>query len=184
MSWTDDRIDLLQKLWLQGMSASRIANELANGLTRNAVIGKVYRLGLSGRVKETAADACAPQSMRKSAPRTPAARQTAQRPQSRVAHGNSTFVHGNAALAIQPVAYAAPAPAPQSEIVVPIVEPVTILDLRDSMCRWPLGDPTQPEFRFCGARKTPGDGPYCRCHATIAYQPQNDRRRLRAHKTG
>src|SRR5271165_418649 len=54
MSWTDERIELLQKLWLQGMSASKIASELANGLTRNAVIGKVYRLGLSGRAKSDA----------------------------------------------------------------------------------------------------------------------------------
>jgi GcrA cell cycle regulator len=51
MSWTNERIELLQKLWLEGWSASRIAGELAHGITRNAVIGKVYRLGLSGRAK-------------------------------------------------------------------------------------------------------------------------------------
>ena len=50
MSWTNERIELLQKLWFEGWSASRIAGELACGITRNAVIGKVYRLGLSGRV--------------------------------------------------------------------------------------------------------------------------------------
>ena len=49
MSWTNERIELLQKLWLEGWSASRIAGELAHAITRNAVIGKVYRLGLSGR---------------------------------------------------------------------------------------------------------------------------------------
>jgi Uncharacterized protein conserved in bacteria len=48
MSWTNERIELLQKLWLEGWSASRIARELACGITRNAVIGKVYRLALSG----------------------------------------------------------------------------------------------------------------------------------------
>ncbi len=46
MSWTNERIELLQKLWLEGWSASRIAGELAHRITRNAVIGKVYRLGL------------------------------------------------------------------------------------------------------------------------------------------
>ena len=51
MSWTNERIELLQKLRLEGWSASRIAAELAHGITRNAVIGKVYRLGLSGRAK-------------------------------------------------------------------------------------------------------------------------------------
>jgi len=51
MSWTDERVELLRKLWMDGLSASQIAAELANGITRNAVIGKVHRLGLSGRVK-------------------------------------------------------------------------------------------------------------------------------------
>ena len=186
MSWTDERIDLLQKLWLQGMSASRIASELANGLTRNAVIGKVYRLGLSGRVKE-AAEAGAPQPLHKHAARPHARQPTSQRAQSRVAQSSATFVRGNTALAVQPIAYEAPVRnkevARHSEVVVPITEPVTILELRDSMCRWPIGDPTQADFRFCGARKTPGDGPYCGCHAAIAYQPQPDRRRHRPQKS-
>ena len=55
LSWTDERVALLRKLWDEGLSASRIAAELAGGVTRNAVIGKVHRLGLSGRVKPQAA---------------------------------------------------------------------------------------------------------------------------------
>ena len=54
MSWTDERVEHLKKMWLEGLSASQIAGELANGVTRNAVIGKVHRLGLSGRVKSPA----------------------------------------------------------------------------------------------------------------------------------
>jgi GcrA cell cycle regulator len=53
MSWTDERVELLTKLWQEGLSASRIAAELG-GVTRNAVIGKVHRLGLSGRAKARA----------------------------------------------------------------------------------------------------------------------------------
>lgn len=166
MSWTEERIDLLQKLWLQGMSASRIANELANGLTRNAVIGKVYRLGLSGRTK--VATATAPN------PRPPKLPLRAPNPPPMTA-----MVEGNTALALKPLRLEAPAPSPHKDVVIAIAEPVTILDLRDSMCRWPIGDPTQPEFRFCGARKLPGEGPYCSCHAEVAYQPQQDRRRER-----
>jgi GcrA cell cycle regulator len=49
MSWTPERIDLLQRLWLQGQTASQIAEQLGDGVTRNAVIGKAHRLGLSGR---------------------------------------------------------------------------------------------------------------------------------------
>ena len=48
MGWTDERVELLKKLWLDGLSASQIAKQLG-GVTRNAVIGKVHRLGLSGR---------------------------------------------------------------------------------------------------------------------------------------
>ena len=50
MTWTDERVETLKKLWTDGLSASQIAAELG-GITRNAVIGKVHRLGLSGRAK-------------------------------------------------------------------------------------------------------------------------------------
>ena len=48
MAWSDERVAVLKKMWLEGNSASEIAKELGN-ITRNAVIGKVHRLGLSNR---------------------------------------------------------------------------------------------------------------------------------------
>ncbi|MBD3765637.1 MAG: GcrA cell cycle regulator, partial [Rhodobacterales bacterium] len=48
MSWTDERVETLKRMWAEGQSASQIAKELG-GVTRNAVIGKVHRLGLSNR---------------------------------------------------------------------------------------------------------------------------------------
>ena len=54
MSWTDERVETLKKMWAEGQSASQIAKELG-GVTRNAVIGKVHRLGLSNRVVGAAA---------------------------------------------------------------------------------------------------------------------------------
>jgi GcrA cell cycle regulator len=59
MSWTDERVELLKKLWADGLSASQIANELGS-VTRNAVIGKVHRLGLSGRAKSLSSLGAAP----------------------------------------------------------------------------------------------------------------------------
>ena len=53
LTWSDDRVEQLKKLWESGLSASQIAAELGN-VTRNAVIGKVHRLGLSGRAKAPA----------------------------------------------------------------------------------------------------------------------------------
>ncbi len=166
MSWTDERVEQLKKMWLDGLSASQIANELANGITRNAVIGKVHRLGLSGRVKSPAA-----------APARPRARSQGE-------DGNGApaapVARGNLAIAVEARPSPAPAPRPVAEeVVVPISERVGIMDLRESMCRWPLGDPATPDFRYCGAKMQVGVGPYCTYHARIAYQPTLERRRDR-----
>ncbi|MFC7398160.1 GcrA family cell cycle regulator [Chelatococcus sp. GCM10030263] len=168
ITWSDERVELLRKLWSEGLSASQIAAELG-GITRNAVIGKVHRLGLSGRAK--AAGATTPR------PRKPI------RPPGQQSHpAAGPHTRGNTALAAQPSAEAAPlpvyAPAPREDVVVPMSERVTIMELRESMCRWPLGDPTSPDFRFCGARSIVGL-PYCPHHSRIAYQPVADRRRDR-----
>jgi GcrA cell cycle regulator len=163
MSWTDERVELLRKLWLDGLSASQIAHELANGITRNAVIGKVHRLGLSGRVK-TAAPA-------NSRPRPKTLRPAHMR-------SSGMSVRGNTALALKPQILEAPQPI--EEIVIPISQMVTIMELKEAMCRWPVGDPTSAEFRFCGAKKAAaGTGPYCPYHSRIAYQPLQERRRDR-----
>ncbi|MCZ8100409.1 MAG: GcrA cell cycle regulator [Burkholderiales bacterium] len=168
MSWNDDRVELLKKLWNQGLSASQIAGELGNGVTRNAVIGKVHRLGLSGRAKTPAPQAARP-------------RKATRAPSHPLSHGPT--IRGNLALTpkIAPAPAPAPsvAPSPAQEVVIPISERVTIMELRDSMCRWPHGDPTSPDFRFCGAKSPPGT-PYCSYHAQIAYQPSLERRRDRA----
>ncbi len=165
MSWTDDRVELLKKLWADGLSASQIANELG-GVTRNAVIGKVHRLGLAGRAKST----------RSSTPR-PRARPRAK-PVMRVPQFS-----GNAALRIDTVeeqsVVARPAPRPViEELFIPVEERASIMDLNERRCRWPIGDPTQDDFYFCGRSCDPGNS-YCEHHARIAYQPSNDRRRDR-----
>jgi len=164
MSWTDERVEQLKKMWLDGLSASQIAGELANGITRNAVIGKVHRLGLSGRVKSPA-----PASTR---PRPKAPEDEERAPILPVSHGNL-------ALAAEVRPSPAPAPAPRAsgdDVVIPICERVSIMELRESMCRWPLGDPTSSDFRYCGAKMQIGLGTYCAHHARIAYQPAQDRR--------
>lgn len=170
MSWTDERVELLRKLWMDGLSASQIAGELSNGITRNAVIGKVHRLGLSGRVKCAAPAAAA-------RPR-PAAPRPHRAPPPRPSM-TTTATRGATALAIQTENFvAAPMQRPVEEVVIPISERVTIMELREAMCRWPLGDPSTPEFRYCGGRTDIG-ATYCGSHARLAYQPAQDRRRER-----
>ena len=76
---------------------------------------------------------------------------------------------------MHPLEIEVPALQTASEVVVPISEPVTIIDLRESMCRWPIGDPAATEFHFCGRAPKSGS-PYCEAHARKAYQPQQTRR--------
>jgi GcrA cell cycle regulator len=176
-AWTEDRVELLKKLWSDGLSASQIAGELGS-VTRNAVIGKVHRLGLSGRAKNPAA-ASAP---RNNTPRKAPTRSPSH-PMSSGQGGNAGMTRGANALAPQYSAEAEAepqaAPAPSEDVVIPFSERVTIMDLREYMCRWPMGDPTTAEFRFCGGRSQTGM-PYCSYHSRIAYQPAADRRRDRS----
>ena len=157
-TWTDDRVELLKKLWADGLSASQIAGELG-GITRNAVIGKVHRLGLSGRAK-------APSSSvpRQRKPRAP----SMFRPQ-------RAMMRGNTALAMPAYDYE-PEPEPELiENIIPIGQRCTLLELDQEKCHWPIGDPAQPDFFFCGGKTNTGT-PYCGYHGRVAYQPPAARR--------
>jgi GcrA cell cycle regulator len=158
MSWTDERVELLKKLWADGLSASQIAAELG-GVTRNAVIGKVHRLSLSGRAKPSGGSV---RTNRPKAPRPP--RQA--RP----------VTVGNTALKV----IAQPLPrqriVPIEDVVVPIPLRATILTLSDRTCKWPIGDPTDETFCFCGHNPRQSS-PYCEYHSRVAFQPNVERRR-------
>jgi GcrA cell cycle regulator len=168
MSWTDERVEQLSKLWMDGLSASQIANILGSGITRNAVIGKVHRLGLSGRAK---APSTAKPRVRDAQPRQP---RTPRR-------SGGGGVHRNAALAYSPRPNVQPAVRSMEEVVVPMSNPITIMELKENTCRFPLGDPSTPEFRYCGG-KSQATVPYCPFHERIAYQPAQDRRRDRSQR--
>jgi GcrA cell cycle regulator len=160
MSWTDDRVDLLKKLWQEGLSASQIAGRLG-GVTRNAVIGKVHRLGLSGRATTSRLKS-------RPRPRVNTPRRPQQRPNFRQL-GNPAFrslYQGEA----EPFV-----PAPE-EIDIPLAERKNLQDLMESDCRWPIGDPQHDDFHFCNRGKVPGL-PYCEFHSKRAFQPPQARRR-------
>lgn len=163
-TWTDDWIEKLRSLWAEGLSASQIAVELG-GVSRNAVIGKVHRLKLPQRKTTTA-------SVRRSA-QTPSVA-TSARPS--VARVTPAISRGGGVIAHKPKVQPA-VPQPDAEVV-PIFPRITLMDLGTSTCRWPIGDPTSSDFRFCGA-KTESGAPYCTYHACMAYQPRNSRDRQR-----
>lgn len=141
MSWTDDRVAQLRKMWGEGKTAAEIARELG-GVTRNAVIGKAHRLRLSNRVSPI--------------------QQNNKKP-ARIAE-------------VKTVTRAAAVKAPPAVIK---VRGLKFVELKEKMCRWPLGDPKDPDFLFCGCDAVPGL-PYCGDHARIAYQVATRTRILRA----
>ncbi|WP_093234154.1 GcrA family cell cycle regulator [Sinorhizobium sp. NFACC03] len=161
-TWSDDRIERLTQLWSEGLSASQIAHELG-GVTRNAVIGKVHRLGLPGRAKTSI------KSVRKEARAVDQAPAPA-RPRTIRASvvGNTALVIAAGEIVEQPLLASTPEPSH----VIPITGRLTLMELGPSTCRWPMGDPRSADFRFCGARIAPGTN-YCSAHACLAHQPRS-----------
>lgn len=162
MSWTDERVELLKKLWSEGLSASQIAGRIGN-VTRNAVIGKVHRLGLSGRATTTR--------MKSHRARSRITQAPAKRPQ------KPRFAQvGNPALRALYQPDAEPFVPSHEELVIPLNERKTIQTLTECNCRWPIGDPQHADFHFCGKNRVAGL-PYCEFHARRAFQPPQVRRR-------
>lgn len=165
MAWTDERVDLLKKLWSEGLSASQIANRLGD-VTRNAVIGKVHRLGLSGRATTSRVKAVRP---RKRTVKSPT--RTVKPKFINVAHAAlKNELQTNRSLK------ADASNQPVEELFIPLEERATIMTLKECSCRWPIGDPTDKDFHFCGRKKVPGT-PYCEFHARVAFQPVQSRRK-------
>lgn len=195
MSWTDERVETLKRMWNEGQSASQIAKELG-GVTRNAVIGKVHRLGLSNRVggkdeddEGAAAPAPAAAAKPEPAPRPePAAAPRAEPP--RPAQPAAAPVASNVTplpvrKAIIPAGQPLPPQPSLNEIspealasvreVEKRARKLTLMELTERTCKWPIGDPATEDFWFCGLPSLPGK-PYCEAHVGVAFQPMSARR--------
>jgi GcrA cell cycle regulator len=155
ITWSDHRVEQLKKLWEAGLSASQIAAELGN-VTRNAVIGKVHRLGLAGRPKLVSFD----RPPRERKPRMARFVQEPRRP-TRVALALAEAVAVEA--------------TPTYDNVVPISQRLALVDLNEAVCHFPIGDPASPDFFFCGGKALPSL-PYCAHHSRIAYEAPKPRR--------
>ena len=197
MSWTDERIERLKKMWADGATASQIADELG-GVSRNAVIGKAHRLGLDarpspvkpGEEKEKKASPAAKQARaettaRRQAPAAPDEGDTpppARTPQ-RVhpdgiqyrSIGPGGFVRQGPGDTQAPIPPAPPRRLVPAKPSAQVADKTSLLDLNDRICKWPLGHPGEPDFHFCGAPANPGF-PYCVEHCGVAYQAQLPRR--------
>lgn len=174
MSWTDERVEMLKNLWAEGLSASQIAAQLG-GVSRNAVIGKVHRLKLSSRGRSTSS-----QPRQKKATRASTASRSSGRGGGGPAGRTLTSVMGATALQQQFVADAVADPVVKqaADVVVPISKRLSLIELNEKTCKWPIGDPLSEEFHFCG-NDSGESGPYCTYHAGLAFQPPAERRRQR-----
>lgn len=166
-AWTNERVELLKKLWAQGLSASQIAAQLGGGITRNAVIGKVHRLKLSGRAKPVAAS-----------PLQRAASQRAAQQRHR-AKNNPSPLRPKARFVGKPQTSPRllPPPQPIEDIVVPVSLNLLLLNTTGQTCKWATSEFDAPaqDIRFCG-HKIFGGLPYCEYHSRLAYQPPDRRR--------
>ena len=205
MSWTEERIERLKKMWHDGATASQIADELG-GVSRNAVIGKAHRLGLEQRpspvkpgeekeVKKAAPVAAAPKAAppKPQAPTpakaeaapfdaepdtAPAAKPTPQRPATELQYrsiGPGGFVRQGPGDQQAPIPPAPPRRLVPAKPSPEVADKTSLLDLNDRICKWPMGHPGEPDFHFCGEPANPGF-PYCVQHCGVAYQAQLPRR--------
>jgi GcrA cell cycle regulator len=200
MSWTEERIATLTKMWEGGATASQIADELG-GVSRNAVIGKAHRLGLKARPSPVKANEPKPEAKPKPAEARPAPKAAVKPPKPAVPEHREAEPPAAPATPSQPLPNLAPnrpkivsvgpggflrqGPGDQQAPIPPapprrlgpakpspeIADKTSLLDLNDRVCRWPMGHPGEADFHFCGEKVNPGF-PYCVEHCGRAYQAQ------------
>ncbi|NSX54462.1 GcrA family cell cycle regulator [Parasulfitobacter algicola] len=184
MSWTDERVEILKKMWGEGQSASQIAKELG-GVTRNAVIGKVHRLGLSNRAGSGGGKAAA----KKEAPKVEAKAKAPPRAKPADAKPKEPASEAKTIIpmrkAIIPAGQPLP-PQPSANEISPEAlakvneiekksKKISLMELTERTCKWPVGDPATEDFWFCGLPVQAGK-PYCEAHVGVAFQPMSSRR--------
>ncbi|WP_415404155.1 GcrA family cell cycle regulator [Tateyamaria sp. SN3-11] len=187
MSWTDERVELLKKMWGEGQSASQIAKELG-GVTRNAVIGKVHRLGLSNRAG-SGASAATPKTEAKAKPAPKAKAEPKPQPKTEPAikpvPASEAKPNLPARKQIIPAGQPLP-PQPSANEISPEAlakvnevekkaKKISLMELTERTCKWPVGDPATDNFWFCGLPVQQGK-PYCEAHVGVAFQPMSSRR--------
>ena len=157
-NWVSERVELLKKLHADGLSMEQIAVRIGE-VTRNAVIGKLHRLGLAAGTT----------------PRIRPARPRAVPPKTGITPLLKAQKPPKAALIRVRV---------PNRITTPVLDETApgnlkLTDLTETMCHWPVGDPREQGFHFCARRKSFG-APYCEHHAAIAYNPAARRARRAA----
>jgi GcrA cell cycle regulator len=152
MSWTDEKIAELKRLWLEGKSTGEIGKII--GMSKNAVVGKAHRLGLESRPSPIKRSENA-EGVKAEAPKAAKAEKTVKSDKTEKGDSaNKTAEVGGAAKK-----YGSKGDSGKG---------VTLVDLNMHTCRWPIGDPKDPDFHFCGKEVELGK-PYCEEHLAQAF---------------
>jgi GcrA cell cycle regulator len=143
MHWDSERSDELRRYTAMGCSASQIATMMGQGITRNAVIGRLHRMGIrtahaGGRPTNGSKNPGKKRSHKSKPPQTPAAREEIK------------------------------AAAEIADCNIPLEQRRKFMELRAGECKWPVGDPKHPNFFFCGGPRKKGF-PYCAVHCHMAF---------------
>lgn len=162
MAWTDEMVEDLRKMWKEGLTTGEIGRRLQ--VSKNSIVGKVHRLGLSGR----------PSPIKKKEENST---EEAAKP-AKVATPKATPVKEKEAEKIEIKAEAKESKTSETPKFSPrershkVNHNVSLADLDNHTCRWPVGDPKDENFHFCGKKVKIGQT-YCEEHATIAYVKPN-----------
>lgn len=141
MAWTDEQVESLRQLWAEGLTANEIAKKL--GVTKNSIVGKVHRLCLPARpspikIKEDGEMLEFPET------------ELAEQVSDEAVFEAEDVNQGEVKKACKPG------------------ENIQLVDLDSHTCRWPIGDPRDEDFCFCGKKVRTGQT-YCDEHAQMAY---------------
>ena len=207
MAWTSDRVQLLTILWQKGNSASQIATELGEGVSRNAVIGKIHRLGLSQRSegnndkynirnsrrtsnKSPLGETISPDISDHTSLNTKIEKKKGRKKLERTSNkslkdpenSNKNEKISDSQLTKSPE-YIGTAELDKKALADMIelekrAKKLNLMELTERTCKWPIGDPATDKFWFCGHQAENGK-PYCSTHVAIAFQPVSTRRERR-----
>lgn len=173
--WTEERIAELRRLASEKMFARDIAAEI--GTTKNSVLGKLHRLGLS---KAKALPTRKPKISRRDRPKrnggAAVAALKARKEQERKIANTATSTWGRKAVIARAIAVGDLEPCEATDLPSEPARPtVSLHNLQSYHCRWPIGNPGAPDFGFCGETIRDESVPYCTHHCRIAYVPINKR---------
>ena len=173
--WNDTRIRQLKKMWADGESAGEIAATLG-GLSRNAIIGKIYRLGLSNRDPVPAVKMDKPKGKKQ-----PKVASTTALPsgQNKLPLRRPPVVRAGQPLPPQPAANEISEDVLRTAAeTLKKAKKISLMELTEKTCKWPVGDPSTDDFWFCGLDSETGK-PYCKAHNDVAFHPPNMQRKMR-----